>query len=396
MDRLARLRANPRWLSLAKVCAELKAINGVASLFYLHRGVSFDQVFYLSIVWSITTLIVEVPTGYLADRFGRKRTLLLGTFITLSSYVLAFFADSFWAFCLQFALMSFGFSCFSGTEEALLYDTLKETGDEHKMTSHFARLNAARQVMKIFVPSLGAWIAKDLLESQFRILVIVDIMGSILAWFMLSRLEEPRHVKVVADQEKGIFKESLDTIRREPMLFRIALNKTLVFVASFLIWRVYQPYFLAHGISAGWFALLYVAFKTSETLTLFYLDGLEKRFSAERLAFWSLCLAGVFLAAMILMPGYKLALFLATWLALYFSSIREPMFSHAMNGRIQSRSRATTLSNLYVVKAVLDIPILLLSGFLVLHDIRYVLGLAVALCVIAFLVFPLRMAQKTA
>lgn len=395
MDRLARLRANPRWLSLAKVCAELKAINGVASLFYLHRGVAFDQIFYLSIVWSITTLLFEVPSGYLADRFGRKRTLLLGTFITAFSYLVAFFADSFLAFCVQFALMSFGFSCFSGTEEALLYDTLKETKEEHKMTSYFAKLNAARQVMKIFIPSLGALIAKDLLESQFRILVLIDIAGSVLAWFMLSRLEEPRHVKHVAEQEQGIFKESLQTIRREPILFRIALNKTLVFVASFLIWRVYQPYFLEHGISAVWFALLYVLFKSTETVTLFCLDRLEKRFSADRLAFWSLCGAMVSLVAMVVLPDYKPALFLATWLGLYFSSIREPMFSHAMNKRIESRSRATTLSNLYVVKALLDIPILLLSGWLVLQDIRYVLVLAMGLCLAAFIVFPLKTAPKT-
>lgn len=396
MDRLARLRANPRWLSLAKLFTELKALNGVAALFYLHRGVTIDQVFYLSVVWSVTTLLVEVPTGYLADRFGRKRTLLLGVTITCLAYVLAFFADSFLAFCFQFALMSFGFSCFSGTEEALLYDTLKETGDEQRMTELFAKLNAARQVMKIFVPSLGAWIARDLIESQFRGLVFIDILGSVVAWFFLSRVEEPRHAKDVSSQEKGIFKESLDTILHEPLLFRIALNKALVFIASFIAWRVYQPYWLAYGIAPVWFAVYYALMKSAETVTSLFLGRLEQRFSAERLATGALIMAIISFALMAILPNQRWLLFVTTWGGIFFSAIREPMFSHAMNSRIESRSRATTLSNLYVLKAVLDIPILLVSGWLALQDLRYVVVLALGLCLTAFVALPVNQRAKTA
>ncbi len=96
MDRLARLKRNPRLLFWARACLELKALNAIVALFYLQRGVRVDQVFYLSIGWSIGTLLFEIPTGYLADRFGRKRTMLLGAVITCFASLVSLTAHGFW------------------------------------------------------------------------------------------------------------------------------------------------------------------------------------------------------------------------------------------------------------------------------------------------------------
>ncbi len=390
MDRVQQLKKNPRWLAFAKLGLELKALNAVVTLFHIHRGVGVDQIFYLSVAWSVATLLFEIPTGYLADRVGRKRTLLLGAFITLLSSIFAFWAQGMWAFCIQVALMSFGFSCFSGTEEALLYDTLQETGQESHMNHYKARLSAANNGMKIFVPALGAWIAKDLLESQFQILVLINAVGAFIAFLFLFQLREPKHVKAVLKEEEGIFRQSLRTIRSEPFLLRAALNKILVFICGFLIWKIYAPYFLQYGVPALWIGFFYVGFKLSETVLTFFLEKLEKLFTPVRLVAYTTVLLVLGLLGMIFLTKSPVLLVVSAGIAIVMASIREPMFSHAMNRRIQSRSRATTLSNLYVLKALLDIPLFFLSGALVLQDSRYVFALCVILCLVVLFFFPIR------
>jgi MFS family permease len=388
-DRIQRLTQNPRLLFWARAFLEVKTLNAIVTLFYLHRGVRIDQIFYLSIVWSIGTLLSEVPTGYLADRFGRRRTLLLGVILTLLSTAYAFVAQGFWQFAFQFLLMSFGFSCFSGTEEAVLYDGLKELGNERSMTKYNGRLQSARQMLKIFFPPLGAWIAKDLIESQFRIILGIDFVAQVLAFCLIFSLVEPKHTREVLKQEQGIFRESLETIRREPFLLRAALNKIFIFIASFLLWRIYQLYLGQFYIDTRWFAVFYFTFHAIVFTSHWYLDRIEGYLGSIPLLRWSVVvtLAGLFVALFFPQPTW---IFLGSLVALIASSFREPVFAHAMNQRIKSRSRATTLSNLYVLKAVLDIPLLFLAGFLALKDPRFVYIVCILLCCGVLLFVPVR------
>ncbi len=390
MDRVARLKQNPRLLFWARAFMELKALNAIIALFYLQRGVRVDQIFYLSIAWSIGTLLFEIPTGYLADRFGRKRTMLLGAVLTSVATLFMFVAQGFWQFAFQITLLSFAFSCFSGTEEAILYDGLKELGEEQGMTKQNGRLQAARHIMKIVFPPLGAWIAKDLLERQFQIVIGIDILAQIVSFILLLRLVEPKHTREVLKEEEGIYAESIRTIRQDPFLLRAALNKIFIFIVSFLLWRAYQIYLGdTIQIDLRWLSLFYFLFHSLVFVSNWYTDRLEKWFGPIRLlsaTVW-LSVGGLLLAILIRHP---FPIYIGSLLGILASSAREPVFAHAMNRRIQSRSRATTLSNLYVLKAILDIPFLLLSGALALRDPRYVYALCVVLCLVVLFLLPIR------
>src|SRR3989339_224903 len=162
MTRLQRLNRNPRLLFWTKVCINFKTLNAIITLFYLHRGLSIAQIVWLSGLFGAVSLFAEIPSGYMADHLGRKRTMLLGVAFMLASTAIHWFATDFFWFAVSFVFLSFSFSCFSGTEEALLYDTLKETGHEKKMLRFNSRLLSAQNLAKIFLPSVGAIIAMDL------------------------------------------------------------------------------------------------------------------------------------------------------------------------------------------------------------------------------------------
>lgn len=389
MDRLARLKRNPRLLFWARAFLELKVLNAIIALFYLQRGVRVDQIFYLSISWSIGTLLFEIPTSYLADRFGRKRTMLLGAVITCFASILSVVAQGFWQFAFQILILSFAFSCFSGTEEAILYDGLKEAGNEEGMSKQNGRLQSARHIMKIVFPALGAWIAKDLLEWQFQVVIGIDVFAQIIALVLLLMLIEPKHTRDVVKEEEGIFQESIRTIREHPLLLRVALNKILIFVMSFLLWRTYQIYLGSFQIDLRWFSVFYFFFHLFVFLSNWFTDRLERFFGPIRIL-WMTVLVSIVGLILALLFKHPAPIFVGSFLAILANSTREPVFSHAMNRRIQSRSRATTLSNLYVLKALLDIPLLLLSGVLALQDPRYVYVLCIVLCLVVLFFFPIR------
>ncbi len=248
----SKVARNPRLLFWGRAFFEVKMLTAVVVLFYLSRDMSIDQVFYMSIVWSLVAIVTEVPSGYLADKIGRKRTLILGVLLMLIAHAAHFVAIGPWAFAGIFALMSASFSCFSGTDEALLFGSLKEVGKEDEMTKYNGRLMSARTLFKLVIPLIGAFVARDLLEWQFQILIVVNVIAVASSLLFLSRLTEPKRAKSVLKDEIGVFRQSVNTIRNHPWLLKASLNKILIFIAVFMTWRIYQPLLADAGLSIMW------------------------------------------------------------------------------------------------------------------------------------------------
>lgn len=380
---------NPRLLFWGRTLVEAKTLSAVIVMFYLHRDVHLDQVFYLSIVWSLTSLATEVPSGYLADRIGRKHTILLGVLLLFVSQFLTFFAHGFWQFALSFIFLSSSFSCFSGTEEALLYESLKEMGQEREMNRQNGKLLSARSLPDIFLPAIGAFVAKDLLESQFQILIAANMAMTIIAFLIFCKLTEPQHTQEIKEQEAGIFVQSIKTIRCEPWLLKVALNKLLVFIAVFIAWRMTQPLLTHHGFGAEMLGIFYVIFQGLEFCASWFAGWIEHHVKAAYLVTTSTLMIMALITLAMISP-YSWIVFFSFAIGLPLYGLRDPVFSRAVNKRIQSKNRATTLSNLNVIKGVLDIPFLLLAGWLSTFSLLYPLVLSVCLCLVALIAFPIR------
>ncbi|WP_439644543.1 MFS transporter [Gordonia namibiensis] len=102
-------------------------------------GLSPAEISALFILWSLSTVIVEVPTGVLADRFSRRRLLVAGPLVTGAGFALWTVTPSFPSFAAGFMLWAIGGSLRSGTSQALVYDELAILGRSHE----YARLSGA-------------------------------------------------------------------------------------------------------------------------------------------------------------------------------------------------------------------------------------------------------------
>ena len=96
----------------------------IERLFWQQRGMNLQMVVYVEIIYAITVTLFEIPSGILADKFGRKKMLTLYGALAATELSLLLFAYSFRQFALAIFLAGIGKALSSGSENALLYDTL--------------------------------------------------------------------------------------------------------------------------------------------------------------------------------------------------------------------------------------------------------------------------------
>ncbi len=120
-----------------------------SSLFTLERVLLLEAVYYISVV------LLEVPSGYFSDRFGRKWALVVAAAAGAVSGILFATTNSFPAFCLAQAFFA-GFMAFnSGSDTSLLFDTLKAEGREKEILPVESRAHSKSLFFAAFGSVLG-------------------------------------------------------------------------------------------------------------------------------------------------------------------------------------------------------------------------------------------------
>jgi MFS family permease len=102
-------------------------------LFY-GRYIGFPEMATMSVVSALITLVLEIPTGALADLIGRRKTVMSGALITATGYFLVIPATHYWQFLGYAVITGVGAALISGADSALLYDSLKELGRENEFS----------------------------------------------------------------------------------------------------------------------------------------------------------------------------------------------------------------------------------------------------------------------
>jgi MFS family permease len=114
---------------LTTVCYDFVFAYAIYTVFFSIRGLTVFQIGLLLSWWTLTSIVLEIPTGALADCWSRRKMLALAPLVKGLCFLTWFLAGgSFYLFALGFLLWSVGGTLSSGTSEALLYDTLVHYG----------------------------------------------------------------------------------------------------------------------------------------------------------------------------------------------------------------------------------------------------------------------------
>lgn len=380
--RAQRLRRNMLLLFWARAFFETKALNAILTLFYLARGISLQEMMILTVVWSVTGFLAEIPTGYVADRMGRVRSLGVGFLCYIVSTFVVAFAHSFLWFAIAQMLAATAYAFLSGADEALLYDTLKELGEEKDAVRHNSQYYASRNVLKGVIPFLGALVASQMLDWQFTAVLMIDAVLTMVGLVLLWYIEEPNRYHSEEEREVNIIMSSIAFVRTQPWLLRIATNKGLGFVSVLVFWRVYQPLLSAVGWSVFSLGLFYLVYHLCAFVMRRTTYRWEAQFGFVRLAnnlFW-IPIVGMICMFFTQNPYVLGAL---SFVVLLSQTLREPLFILQLNRAVASYHRATVLSNFSMVKNIIDIVMSLIAGVLVAwYGVYGGVGLAIFMGVI--------------
>lgn len=371
----------------------LRLIAGVLSIFYVSRGVGFSQIMLLGLFWAGAGLLFEIPSSYLADRWGRKKTILLGVVFALTHIGILFFAEGFVWLAIATVFHGLQWAAMSGTDEALIYDTQKELGKETATLGRLGQYRSAHHVFKIATPIIAAVIAKDLLPWQFTMVLLLDFVGMLVSLVIALRIVEPHHKMDVEKLEAGIILDAWNLIKKRPVLFKIILNKEMVFFATFIVWTYFQAFFVDLGLSILLIGVLWGLSHVGSFLWNWYIERLHKgRNIAETIHRFNQ--AGFVVSAVLVVLLYAYPVPLLTYIVfiifLKTASCRVPLFAELFHKQFNSYNRASTMSLVNLVHNAFEYPILLVSAAVVAYDVRapYVMALFMMLFAIVFLKIP--------
>lgn len=138
----------------------LDVTQGIWMLYLASKGMSLFQLGLLEGIFHLTSVAMETPTGAIADLYGRKGSRVLGRLLFALSALIMVAANGFAWFALVFVLWGLSYNLESGAGEALLYDSLREMGEEHRFMKVTGLNEFLFQSAGVAALLAGGWIGK--------------------------------------------------------------------------------------------------------------------------------------------------------------------------------------------------------------------------------------------
>ena len=206
-------------------------IYAVEKLFMIDRGLDLSQIGILLFLWSVMTLLLEIPSGALADRWSRRKMLILSGLSFSVCYLIWLFSHSFSLFLLGFFFRTIGGTFASGTLQAFVYDYLKSVKKEFKFEKIWGKGNALR-VLGIGV---AVGIGGILSDISYNLPVILSAF-SVLIVALVAYLWPEVQPSISTEETKywQFIKEASKTVLHNQVIFKLTLYTaiTLTLLAS--------------------------------------------------------------------------------------------------------------------------------------------------------------------
>jgi len=338
-----------KWNNITKMVlisffSTLYFYSPILTLYYQKRGLSLFQINSIQGIIFGAMCLSEVPTGIIADRIGRKFSIVTSLFLQLIGEIAFIFASTYWHFAGIAIIAGINWSFNSGCIDALIYDSLKEEGRERDMSKAAGLNGASLELSQVIGPLAGGLVASSLEMSRFILAVIMTSMSVAAAFFISFSLKEPRTGSPRLEARPLVLlKDGVELLKGNVSLRRIVLLSLFASPFASYFHALYQPYFVQANVTPVW---LGIARSLGAALAIAgsrYAYLLERHLGVKRSALLATAVPGVlyFFIALVYHPAFSVVLFCFAYGTM---SVKGPLFASYQNRHIGSKNRATVLS----------------------------------------------------
>lgn len=175
-------------------------IMPIIVLFYKENGLSNYDVMLLQAIYSVAVVVLEIPSGYFSDVWGRKNTIILGSILGVTGFAVYSISHGFYGFLIAEITLGIGQSFISGSDSALLYDSLLESGKK----DDYVKLEGRTLSIGNFAETLAAFAGGALAEISLRTPFIAQSIVAFIAVPAAILLVEPKRFTIAKASMKNI------------------------------------------------------------------------------------------------------------------------------------------------------------------------------------------------
>lgn len=369
----------------------------VIVLIYTNKGVSVGDFFLIQGIFRLAAFLFEIPSGYLSDRFSRKKVMICGALLSASGYTVVAVAYGFWALVCGEALLGIASALFSGTLEAYTYDLLKRNKTQKQFLKEFGNITTYASASTFVASVLGGILFKLIGANGVLWLEALIISFSIVAFMFLPELTE---VKRTVKSKSAVADAVSVTTRtlKNPMLRNFILFPAIFGAFTIVILWITQPIMEVAHVPVELFGIYFALTQLSSMFFSKYAYKICNKLGEIRVSIITIIaiIIGLLMGLVAVHTSNMTIVYIACTIMSIVPAIRllnNLQYNTLIHHAIKSTERGTVLSTRAMVATIVGSIGLIASKFL-MDGFGITITLLSALAITVVLVCSLRAVAK--
>lgn len=348
-------------------------------LYLSFKGLNLIEIGLLESIFHFTSFLGEIPTGAIADIYGKKVSLILGRILSAIATLLMIYSNGFLGFAIAFIFSALSYNLNSGASDAIIYDSLKLLDREKEYKKIFGSISFFIEIASALAVLFGGVLSDIRFIYAYILALIIDISAISVASFFKEPPIETENC------EEHVFihqiKESFSILKNRRNVLYLILFYALITTMCTTVYFYCQKYFQNMHFSRTVIAVIFAISNLLSAVSSKYAYCIENKLKRKKVIVMLPIINVLVLVGLAVTNGYASILFFL--LSATVSGFSTPIFSDYINALIPSQYRATILSF-----DSLCFSVFMLFAFPVVGFIGEKLGLSVAFGTIALMFIP--------